>query len=157
MWKVLLKWVLLAVENDQRYHNIGKQGILIFLSVSFIHIHHYELAELEKAMFFVSLQELCRILMAFCSQQVWGWLSSAEDPAGTQTQCIVGQDCFVYCSDPSWRLWMSGTDPDWAQGMHTMFHHSAHLFPAHPTLSIKQLFLTFCIPQLNFPDRELVE
>lgn len=142
MWKVLLKWVLLAVENDQRYHNIGKQGILIFLLVSFIHIHHCELAELEKAMFFVSLQELCRILMAFCSQQVWGWLSSAEDPAGTQTQCIVGQDCFVYCSDPSWRLWMSRTDPDWAQGV-------LQCTPCFTTLPICSLLTQHC-PSSSF-------
>lgn len=74
LWRVLLKWVPLAMENDQRYHNIGKQGILIFLLVSFIHIHHCELTELENAMVFVSFRVLCRILMAFSSQRDWGWL-----------------------------------------------------------------------------------
>lgn len=57
------------MENDQTYHNVGKQGIPIFILVSFIHIHHRELAEMETKI--VSLQEFCRILVAFCSQQDW--------------------------------------------------------------------------------------
>lgn len=96
------------MENDQRYHNIGKQGILIFLLVSFTRIHHCELTELENAMFFVSFQVLCRILMAFSSQQDWRWLSSATEPYGTKTQCTASKDCFVPCSDPSWRLRRAG-------------------------------------------------
>lgn len=150
------------MENDQRYHNIGKQASLIFLLVSFIHIHHCKPTELEKAMLFVSLQELCRILMAFCSQQDWGRLSSAEDPAGTQTQCPASKECFVHCSDPSQRPWMSRTDPDWAQGM-------LWCAPCSTTLPICSLLTQLCanalssfsvlslLPQLFFPDRELVE
>lgn len=153
MWKVLLKWVLLAMENDQRYHNIGKQGILIFLLVSFIHIHHCELVELENAMFFVSLQELCRILMAFCSQQDWGWLSSAEEPAGTQAQCSASKDCFMPCSDPSQRPWMGRTDPDWAQDMLCTPYFTTlpicSLLTQHCANASSSFSLTFSTPSVN--------
>lgn len=150
------------MENDQRYHNIGKQGILIFLLVPFIHIHHCELTELENAMFFVSFQVLCRILMAFSSQRDWGWLSSATEPYSTKTQCTASKDCFVPCSDPSRRLLMSRIDPGWAQGM-------LWCTPCFTTLPVCSLLTQHCanaltsfsllslLPQLIFPDRELVE